>query len=467
MTRDRDIERVLDRWFEEGPTEVADRVISGALDLVDRTHQRHTQRAPRRYRTMPGLVRLAAAAVVVALLGGAALLALRPGIAPPVGGAVTPAPTATALNAPSGAVAVTTGAAHSCLLTQAGVVKCWGAKLANSTRTDSTHPVDVAGLTSGVRAISAGYAHTCALTAADAVKCWGNNYYGQLGDGTLSDGSLMPVAVVGLTADVRAIASGDGWTCAVMNRGNVKCWGANSFGQLGDGSLTNSDRPVDVVGLTDAVGISAGGVHTCVITREGAVKCWGANWSGQFGDGTRTDDASPVTLSGLRGTASAIALGGSHTCAAVGPDGVKCWGANSVGQLGNGGTTDSLTPAAVLGLNGQVIALAASATSPSYELGAGGPVAGDQTCAVTAAGAATCWGQNNRGQLGDGSTTDRSRPTSVTGLASDVVAVSMSPGHACAALSSGGVECWGSNASGQLGNGTTIDSLIPVAVTGL
>ena len=235
-------------------------------------------------------------------------------------------------------------------MTTGGGVKCWGyngsGQLGDGTTTTRTTPVDVSGLTSGVAAVSAGYAHTCAVTTAGGVKCWGLNIWGQLGDGT-NTSRTTPVDVSGLTSGVASIAAGSYHTCAVTTAGGgVKCWGYNSHGQLGDGTITYRTTPVDVSGLTSGVAsIAAGSDHTCAVTAAGGgVKCWGYNSHGQLGDGTITSRTTPVDVSGLTSGVASIAAGSYHTCAVTTAGGMKCWGWNGYGQLGDGTTTDLWTP---------------------------------------------------------------------------------------------------------------------------
>jgi alpha-tubulin suppressor-like RCC1 family protein len=355
----------------------------------------------------------------------------------------------------SGVSAIAAGGSRTCALTAGGGVKCWGSnglgQLGDGTTTSRNMPVDVSGLGSGVRAIAAGVDHTCALTASGGIKCWGNNTYGQLGIGKFGYRPI-PADVSGLGSGVSAIAAGDLHTCA-LTAGGVKCWGANRGGQLGNGMWTDSATSVDVSGLGSGVrAIAAGDLHTCAL-RAGGVKCWGRNSSGQLGDGTTTSRTTPVDVSGLgAGMIAAIATGGLHTCALTAGGGVKCWGSNLYGQLGDGTTTSRNMPVDVSGLGSGVVAIAAG----RYH-----------TCALTAGGGVKCWGWNYHGQLGDGTTTNRTTPVDVSGLGSGVVAIAAGRWHTCALTAGGGVKCWGWNYHGQLGDGTTTNRTTPVDVSGL
>ena len=308
------------------------------------------------------------------------------------------------------------------------------------------------GLASGAAAVEAGEYHTCALTVAGGVQCWGLNDSGQLGDGTNTN-SLTPVSVSGLAIGVVAITGGLGHNCALTSGGGVLCWGLNGDGQLGDGTATDRWTPVAVSGMGSGVAAVAGGYfHSCALTSGGALRCWGGNSVGQIGDGTTTQRLTAVAVSGLSGGAVAVTAGSDHTCGLTGGGATQCWGWNASGQLGNGTTTNQWTPVTVIGLAG------------------GGPtVAGGEyhSCAVTSTGAAQCWGRNTNGQLGDGTTTSRLMPAPVSGLGSGVAAVVTGAAHSCALTSAGAVLCWGDNFTGQLGDGTTTDRLTPVVVSGL
>ncbi len=238
--------------------------------------------------------------------------------------------------------------------------------------------MDVAGLASGVGASAAGYGHTCALTAGGGVKCWGWNDSGQLGDGTTTELRLMPVDVIGLASGVAALDAGWSHTCA-LTAGAGSSAGGSTNGQLGDGTTTNRLTPVDVAGLASGVGaLAAGGAHTCALTVGGGVKCWGWNGYGQLGDGTTTNRLTPVDVAGLASGVGALAAGNVHTCALTAAGGVKCWRPNGCGQLGDGTTTFRPTPVDVAGLASGVAALAAGYAHTCALTAAGGSVLGEQ-----------------------------------------------------------------------------------------
>lgn len=363
----------------------------------------------------------------------------------------------------SGLSGVSAGGFHTCALTTAGGVECWGnntsGELGNGTTggpdcfgTCYTTPVDVIGLSSGVVAVSAGDHHACALTSTHGVKCWGDNAFGDLGNGTL-DRSSTPADVIGLASGVAAVSAGGEHTCAVTMAGGVKCWGRNVLGQLGNGTTTDSSTPLDVAGLTNVAVAAAGLYHTCAVTTAGGVKCWGRNTYGQLGNGTTTNSSTPVDVTDLASTVAAVSAGGEHTCALTTAGGIKCWGDERTGQLGNdvsgagpcGGTDAcSITPVDVIGL-----------TSGAAAVSAGGY----HTCAITTGGGAECWGFDLYGQLGNGAATNYFQtPMNVYGLATGVAAISAGDAdgddHTCALTTAGGVKCWGQNIHGELGDGT-------------
>lgn len=407
----------------------------------------------------------------------------------------------------SGMQAIAAGGSHTCAVTSSGGVKCWGengfGQLGDGTSTDRSTPVDVSELASGILAINLGANHSCALTNGGGIKCWGSNYFGQLGDGSLIN-RYIPVEVSGLTSGGQAIAAGMNHTCAVLSGGEIWCWGANWYGQLGNGSLTRRSIPVDVSRLASGVqAIQVGFNHTCALLGSGGVQCWGYNTFGQLGDGTSIQRGTPVDVSGLASGVQAIAVGGHHTCALTG-GGIKCWGANGYGQVGNGtSASQQNTPVDVSGLTSGMQAVTAGGNHTCGLTSSGGVICwgfngggqlgngtttnsntpvdvsglasgaqtiaagGNHTCALTSTGGVKCWGFNNYGQLGDGTTTTSSTPVDVSGLASGVQAIAAGMNHTCALISGGGVKCWGLNSSGQLGNGNLTSSSTPVDVSGL
>ena len=344
--------------------------------------------------------------------------------------------------AASHVAAISLGGQHTCALTTSGGVQCWGrnqfGQLGNGTPDDSTIPVDVVGLETGVVAIASGAVHTCALTTEGGVQCWGT---------IDSSSSTTPVPVVGLETGVSAIAGGFHHACALTTSGGVQCWGLNAFGELGDGTIADSDTPVDVLEepngapLSGAVAIAAsGGFHTCALTAAGSVKCWGRNTVGQLGDGTSNNIRStPVNVAGLEDVVAAVSTGEAHTCALTTAGGLKCWGRNANGQLGDGTTADSAAPVDVVGLESGVVAVTG---------------AGLHTCALTTEGGVQCWGFNFFGQV-DGTAlpgTDRLTPVDVLSLSSGVVAVSAGGYHTCALTDTGAATCWGGDDYGQSGD---------------
>ena len=335
----------------------------------------------------------------------------------------------------------------------------------------------------GLAAISAGGSggtgHICALATDGTAKCWGNNIFGQLGDGTTENRST-PVDVLTEPGGpplngIEGIAAGGHHTCAVMDAGNVKCWGDDFFGQLGLGAEDDlpacsvfgpcSTTPVDVVGLQEeAATVAAGTRYSCALMVAGGIKCWGLNSIGQLGDGAGGPGIvrdTPVDVVGLSAEAVAVHLGSEHTCALMDSGGVECWGSDAQGQLGAETTMVcpdllgilvpcSPTPLAVEGLAPETI----SVTTGSVH-----------TCAVSSGGSLKCWGRNTRGELGDGRACESPchTPVAVTGLGSGVAEASGSfGGNTCAITTAGAALCWGANLHGQLGTEKTVEECGPL-----
>jgi alpha-tubulin suppressor-like RCC1 family protein len=367
----------------------------------------------------------------------------------------------------TGVVALAGGAGHTCALLSGGTVDCWGAsnamQLGQSTLiTSSASPLAVPGLT-GVTAIAAGGQHTCALLEDGTVRCWGANPSGELGDGATT-ASATPMVVSGI-AGATAIAAGAANTCALLADGSVACWGDDASGQLGPGaSGPGSPTPVVVSGVSGARSIAVGAGHACAVLSDGSVECWGQGDHGQLGDGTGATSAAPVVAAGVAGAVQ-VAAGDLDTCALLAGGTVDCWGQGSSGQLGNGGTADAPVPGPVAGLT-DATAIAAGAVA---------------TCAVRANRTLTCWGRTP-GQLTDRLAGDAlsdggvfiaveaippsTTPVPVFGLTATagVAGVTVGSDAACAALPDGTARCWGANGSGQLGTADTTPYATPTVV---
>ncbi len=331
-----------------------------------------------------------------------------------------------------------------------GSVTCWGCGVsgpiasAKALSTSRSAPSRQGGTgLSGVADVQTNTInYTCALMVVGTVECWGSNQYGQLGNGTTTDSSV-PVVVSGLSG-VTAIAVDLASTCALLSTGTVECWGSNQYGQLGNGTTVSSSVPVSVSGLTGATALARGIWKTCALLGGGSVDCWGYNGAGDLGNGSTTNSSVPVAVSGLAG-ATSISVGTDHTCALVANGTVACWGSNADGQLGDGSFTNSSIPVAVSGLSG-VVAVQ------------GGEF---HTCALLGDGGIDCWGGNYDGQLGSGSTTASPVAAPVTGI-TNAIAIAIGLMHSCALRASGDLMCWGDNSRGQLGVWPGIKSLVPV-----
>ncbi len=306
--------------------------------------------------------------------------------------------------------------------------------------------------------IAAGGAHTCILNYLGGVKCWGWNTYGQLGNGK-NDSTNVPVNVSGLSSGVSAIAAGDSFNCALTALGGVKCWGYNDDGELGDGTtLRDKNAPVNVSGLGAGVSaITAGRYHACALTTGGGVKCWGWNAYGQIGDGNTADEFLnvPTQVQGLTSGVVAVSAGEAHTCALLATGAVQCWGYNGDGELGNGLDENTSAPISVTGLSSNQVAISAG----WYH-----------SCSLNSSSGIKCWGLNFSSQLGDGSTAhEQYTPVQVSGLTSGMSAVASGSEHTCSLTNAGGAKCWGYNGDGGLGNNdaTHTNSNVPVDVSGL
>lgn len=335
------------------------------------------------------------------------------------------------------------GGWHSLVICTDSTVKTFGenatGELGNGSTTDSNTPVTAIGLSSMVSVSGGGdqlEAHSLALKSNGTVWSWGSNIYGGLGNGTLTS-TTTPGQVILLTNAIAASAGG--WhSVALKNDGTVWTWGWNIDGQLGDGTTTDKLIPFQVPGLTGITAISAGTYHVLALKNDGTVWAWGDNISGQIGDNSTTDRTTPVQVSGLSGIVKVSA--GRFFSLAVKDDGtVWTWGENLYGQLGNGTTTDSHVPVQVSGLTGVTSAIV---TTGAFHCIA---VKNDNTV--------WAWGRNTYGNLGDNTTTHRSSPVQMTGV-SDVKSLGAGTNFSLIAKTDGTFWGCGRNLSGQLGDGT-------------
>ena len=360
------------------------------------------------------------------------------------------------------AVAISAGGEHSCAVHQTGAISCWGnnwhgqlgngqggtddagfAEIANDFY--SPLPVSVVGITDST-AITTGLLHTCALHRTGAVSCWGDTGYGQLGNGQSGYiyASAVPLAVVGVV-DATAIATIWEHSCALHEGGTVSCWGKNIRGQLGNGQSGDrvvSSVPVRVAGITDATAITTGFEHSCALHEGGTISCWGDNYLGQLGNGQsgeNADSSVPVKVKDIT-DATAISIGGGHSCALHRTGAISCWGGSKLGAQGgeqNGEDADSSETVQVTDIT--------DATAVT--------TGGIHSCALHHDGRISCWGYRENGRLGDGKGGfEVSGPVEVIGI-TDATAVDAGGLHSCALHQTGTISCWGRNNDGQLGNG--------------
>ncbi|HIJ88177.1 MAG TPA: hypothetical protein HPP97_10945, partial [Desulfuromonadales bacterium] len=298
-----------------------------------------------------------------------------------------------------------------------------------------------------VIAVDNGSNHTLVLLSDGSVWTYGANPFGQIGNGTSGTNIFTPFRVNGLP-EISAVAGGGGHSVALAKDGTVWTWGLNMYGQLGIGSTVNSPVPAKVSGLNGVVAISAGMHHVMALKNDGTVWAWGNN-SGSLGNGTLTGSLVPVQMIGLSGI-TAVSAGAIHSVALKNDGTVWACGYNNYGEVGNGTTTSVYTPVQVPNVSG------VTAISAGQYI----------TMILKNDGTAWAWGSNYDGELGNGTNVRSLVPVQPTGLA-DVKAIAAGSSHSMAVKKDGTVWAWGSNLDGQLGDGTTTNRLAPVQVNGL
>lgn len=360
---------------------------------------------------------------------------------------------------------ITSGDLYSCDVGSVGVATCWGRNafgvFGSGDETDSTTPVAAKGGLAFTQ-LSSSPLHTCGITESGAAWCWGSNSVGQGGTGNHLGPNLTPKAVTaGL--EFTSISAGGDHTCGITRSGQAYCWGSNGFGQLGTGTAdTQLETPTIVAGGLTFKSISAGANLTCAVTTSNQAYCWGSDADGELGDGgpisydTQSFSRVPVRVAG-GSTFASVSAGTDFACGITTSGGGYCWGRNDVGRLGNGGDVDSSSPVLVAG----ALVLAQVSAGATH------------ACAVDTAGKAWCWGANNEGELGVSAPADLSRvPVRVSGggdFAELTASKNSGSAHSCGISADRlSVRCWGRNNYGQLGNGSTSEQRtdVPTVVTG-
>ena len=331
----------------------------------------------------------------------------------------------------------------------------WGSgdngRLGDNTTTSSSSPVSVVGGFTDWTQLDAGAAHSVGVRANGSAWAWGYNSQGQLGDNNTTSRSS-PVSVVGGFTDWTQLSAGGGHSLGLRANGSAWAWGVNLNGRLGDNTTTSSSSPVSVVGgFTDWTQLSAGGGHSLGLHADGGAWAWGSNYIGQLGDGTSTDRSSPVSVVGGFTDWTQLSAGGGHSLGLRANGSAWAWGSNFFGELGDNSITARSSPVSVVG-----------GFTDWAQLSAGGYF----SLGLRANGSAWAWGFNFVGQLGDGTSTTRRSPVSVVGGFTDWVELSAGGDHSVGLRANGTAWAWGTNTSGQLGDGTDTAKSSPVSVIG-
>ena len=376
----------------------------------------------------------------------------------------------------SGWKRIVAGSYHSCGISYDDKAYCWGARdnsqggNGSSTNSGTPLPVTASGVIGNkpLYKIGGNGYGSCVTDTAYKLYCWGQGPYGQLGNGAYSD-SNVPVNVndAGVLLNKKNFIVGAGlWhTCVVTAEYTPYCWGLNSSGQLGNGSTANSNVPVAVTTSGALSGlkirdVAGGSYNSCAIDTTNALYCWGSNSYGQLGTGNTASSTTAVAVPStgvLAGKSIRKVSMYDQTCAIASDMKAYCWGQNVYGGVGNGTTTNALSPAAV-STSGVLSGKKLTAIAAGFY----------STCALSDEGKAYCWGYNSNGQLGNGSTTNSTTPVAVTatGALAGKYLWTLTAGadFYCAQATDGSAYCWGRNVYGQLGNGATANSTTPVKV---
>ena len=298
----------------------------------------------------------------------------------------------------------------------------------------------------GFTQVTVGTYFTCALKSDQTVWCWGLNSSGQLGDGTTTNRNR-PVQVSGLTGVISVDNQSD-FACALKSDTTVWCWGYGGFGQLGNGATANATTPVQVTGLSGVTQISTGYGHVCAVISDGTIRCWGWNVNQMLGNGTTTSSSTPISVSGIT-TATEIRAGAWQNCVLLANQTLTCWGGGTGGFRGDSNQTNASTKTSPTGITGVTMLSDAK---------------GQHICTKLADQTVKCWGYNDHGQVGDNTQIDKSSPVAISDL-TGVTGISSANHTSCAIKSDATVLCWGWGYYYQLGNGGNADKFVPTAVS--
>lgn len=328
---------------------------------------------------------------------------------------------------------VSSAAFHTCAIKEDGGLYCWGRRSrigCEKIKVSNYSPVRI-GIDKDWISVSASPSHTCALKNDNSLYCWGNTSFGINGQ--------IPTRIG--DSDWKKVSCGNRHLCAIKLNGQLYCWGENNVGQLGDGTNNSSNIPVRVGTAADWVDVDAGASSNCAVKEDGRAFCWGNNGDGQLGNGTNKTSNIPVRVNGDSNSVwIMISAGDFHTCAINTESKIYCWGWNYFGELGNGQSGTSKVPVEIYGENSDWISVTAG---------------GSFTCALKRTGELYCWGINECGTIGDGTTQEKYIPIEVK---SNVVTVDTSDLNTCAVNTGGSLYCWGANGWGQIGIGVGQDN---------
>ena len=344
-------------------------------------------------------------------------------------------------------VQVAAGTSHTAAVTKDGDLYMWGVnlwgELGVSSNASSKIPIKVNNSSStlpekSVKYVALGGSHSAAITKDGSLYMWGDNVYGELGDGTITDRNI-PVKIMD---NVTSVSLGGTHSAAITNNGSLYTWGNNKYGQLG-GNGTKSKRTKPVKIMDNVISVSLGLFHSAAITKDGSLYMWGYNNCGQLGDGTTTDRFTPVKI---MDNVASVSLGTGESAAITKDGSLYMWGYNGCGQLGDGTTDNKTRPHRV------------ASNIQSVKLGS------NYITAISKDGGLYTWGYNHKGQLGNGTTIDSSSPIKIMNDVVDCAGAGGGGCHTIALKKDGTVYTWGWNYHGQLGDGTTTDRTSPVAI---